>query len=184
MSADVADTVRPPSPRTAAPSSRTLHRWFFAGAAFFLVATVLVGFVPSSFERVAAAAGQRAPLSIVLHTHAATMGAWLLLLLTQAVLAASGRLALHRRIGSAAFVLAPLVVVATTFPETYEIEPGHLLLWLAPIVIYDWLKNGRLHRAYVIGLLCVAPLMLATHLLWNSPTWHALAPRIIGVEGW
>jgi hypothetical protein len=274
MSANVADTVRPPSPRTAAPSSRRVHRWFFAGAAIFIVATVLVGFLPSSFERVAAAAaGQRAPLSIVLHAHAATMGAWLLLLLAQAMLAASGRLALHRRIGSAAFVLAPLVVIAmtlqmrmpwfeiaaappgvvdpaviaankiflanllpvqlgaialfalfvgwalavrntdpethkrmmilatfmplgaaidriaarwlpTTFPETYEIEHGYFLLWLAPIVIYDSLKNGRLHRAYAIGLACLAPLMLVTHLLWNSPAWHALAPRIIGIEGW
>jgi hypothetical protein len=209
----------------------------------------------------------------VLHAHATTMGAWLLLLLTQAALAASGRLALHRRLGSVAFVLAPLVIIAmtlqmrtpwfelatvppgavdpaviagaktltanllleqiraillfavfvgwalavrntdaethkrmmilatfmplgaaidriaarwlpTTFPETYEIEHGYFLLWLAPIVIYDWFKNGRLHRAYVLGLAILAPFMLATHLLWDTPFWQALAPGLMGIDGW
>jgi uncharacterized membrane protein YozB (DUF420 family) len=273
MSANVADALRP-SPPLAAPSSRRAHRWFFAGAALFLVVTVLLGFVPTSIERVAAVqAGLRPPIGFTLHAHALTMGAWLLLLLAQATLAASGRIELHRRLGVAAFVLAPLVVVAmtlqmragwvdlaalppgvldaetlattkafvanllpeqlraislfalfvgwalavrrsdpethkrmmilatfmplgaaidriatrwlpTTFPETYGVEHGYFLLWLAPLLIYDWLKLGRVHRAYVLGLAILAPFMLATHLLWDTPFWQALAPRLMGIDGW
>jgi hypothetical protein len=72
----------------------------------------------------------------------------------------------------------------TTFPEAYGVEHGYFLLWLAPLLIYDWVRRGRPHRAYVLGLACLAPFVIATHLLWNLPAWQALAPRIMGVEGW
>lgn len=273
MSANVGDAVSS-GPAFAARSDRNVHRWFFAAAALYIVLTVLLGFVPSSLERIAAVqAGQRPPPSATLHAHAVMMGSWMLLLLAQAGLAASGRIALHRRVGNLAFVIAPLVVIAmilqtraawldlaalppgvmppealaatkaflanllpeqirafvlfgvfagwalavrrtdlethkrmmilatfmplgaaidriasrwlpTNFPLEYGIEHGYFLLWLAPLVIYDWVRRGRPHRAYVIGLAILAPLMLATHLLWNLPAWQALAPRLMGVQGW
>jgi hypothetical protein len=72
----------------------------------------------------------------------------------------------------------------TNFPTGYEGEYAYLLLWLAPLLIYDVVRRGRLHRAYWIALLCLAPFAFATHLLWGSPRWLALAPAIVGVEGW
>ena len=55
---------------------------------------------------------QRPPFPQVLHVHAVLMGSFLLLLLTQSVLMATGRCALHKRVGIAAFALVPALVVA------------------------------------------------------------------------
>lgn len=267
--------VTPRSGRAfAARADRNVDRWFFALAALFIVVTVLVGFVPTSLEKLAAVqAGQRPPLSPTLHAHTITMASWMVLLLAQVGLAATGRIARHRRVGNLAFVIAPLVMLAmilqtraawldlaalppgvldpatlattkqflanllpeqiraivlfgvfvgwalavrrtdldthkrmmllatfmplgaaidriaqrwlpTTFPLEYGIEHAYFLLWLAPLLIYDWVRRGRPHRAYVIGLAILAPFVLATHLLWDLPAWQALAPRLMGVQGW
>lgn len=273
MSSNVASALAGVA-ETAAPFSRAIDRWFYSAMALLFVVTVLVGFVPTSLERIAAVqAGQRAPLPWTLHAHAVTMGAWLLLLLAQTALVSSGRVALHRRLGLLSFALAPAVLLAmvvqtrsswfevaaipvgvldaavlaavkaqvanilleqirsavlfalffgwaitvrrtdpemhkrmmmlatlmplsaaidrvairwlpTNFPSGYEAEYAYLLLWLAPLLIYDLLTRGRLHRAYVIGLLCLAPFALATMLLWSSPQWLALAPAIVRVPSW
>lgn len=273
MSASVFGSVRSGS-ALAAPSHRDQDRVFFAVVVVALVATVLAGFIPTSLARLAAAqAGQRPPPGLVLHAHAITMATWLGLLLVQALLAATGRIAVHRSIGNVAFVLVPAVVIAmtlqmraawlelaalppgvlapevlatqkaflanllpeqlraialfalfagwalatrrtdldmhkrmmilatfmplgaaidriasrwfpTTFPIEYGWEHGYYLLWLAPLVIYDWVRRGRPHRAYVIALGLVLPLMVVTQLLWNSPSWQALAPRLLMVDGW
>lgn len=273
MSSNVAGTL-PRSPDTTASFGLAVDRWIYAAMALLFVVTVLVGFVPTSLEKVAAVqAGQRAPLSPMLHAHAVTMGAWLLLLLAQSTLVPAGHVATHRRLGVLSFALAPAVVLVmilqtrtpwleiaaippgavdatvladlkavianilleqirsvvlfalffgwaiavrrtdgemhkrmmmlatlmplsaaidriaqrwlpTNFPTGYEAEYAYLLLWLAPLLIYDVIRRGRLHRAYWIALLCLAPFALATHLLWGSPRWLALAPAIVGVEGW
>ena len=46
-----------------------------------------------------------------LHVHAVLMGSFLLLLLAQSVMMATGRCALHKQVGIAAFVLVPALVV-------------------------------------------------------------------------
>jgi hypothetical protein len=253
---------------------RGVDRWIYPAMALLFLATALVGFIPSSIERIAAVkAGLRPPLSPVLHAHAVIMGSWLVLLFAQTSLAASGRIVLHRTLGMISFVLAPAVLLVmalqthsawtqlaslppaamdpaiaaaktfvanilleqtrsvvlfavcigwaiavrrtdlethkrmmifgtlmplsagidriaerwlpTNFPATgYEAEYAYLLLWLAPVIVYDVLRRRRLHRAYVIGLLCLLPFAIATHLLWNSPRWQALAPVIMGVPEW
>jgi hypothetical protein len=55
-------------------------------------------------------AGARAPFPPVLHMHAVVMGSFLLLLLTQTVLMATGRRALHMQLGVVGMVLAVLLV--------------------------------------------------------------------------
>lgn len=94
------------------PRAGTIDRWIYVfTAASFLVIT-LTGFIPDSLKKIAAVqAGERAPFPLVLHLHAVLMGAFLLLLLTQTVLVATGRCDLHRRLGLAAMVLAPALVV-------------------------------------------------------------------------
>jgi len=83
--------------------------------AVFFIVTTLVGFVPSSIGKVMAArAGITPPLPAVLHVHAVLMGSWLLLLLTQATLMATGRRTYHMQLGIAGMVLAP-AMVATGF---------------------------------------------------------------------
>ncbi len=87
-------------------------RWIFVFMAALFVATALTGFIPSSIGKVAAvAAGQRAPFPAVLHVHAALMGSWLMLLLAQTSLMATGRRALHQKLGIVSFALMPAMVV-------------------------------------------------------------------------
>lgn len=67
-------------------------------------------------------AGQRPPFPLVLHVHAVLMGSYLLLLLAQTTLVATGRNGLHQQLGLLSMVLAPAIVVAgfVLIPTTYH----------------------------------------------------------------
>ena len=94
-------------------ASNAIDRWIFVFMAAFFIAITLTGFIPDSLAKLAAIeAGQRPPFPFVLHVHSVLMGSFLLLLLAQTTLAATGRLHYHQRLGIAAFVLAPAIVVA------------------------------------------------------------------------
>lgn len=94
------------------PRAHALDRWIYVFTAASFIVIVLAGFIPSSLQKIAAVqAGQRAPFPLVLHLHAILMGSFLLLLLAQTTLVALGRCELHRRLGIAAFVLAPAIVL-------------------------------------------------------------------------
>src|SRR3954465_1384425 len=95
------------------PRAHALGRWIFVAQAVCFIALVFTGFIPDSLTKVAAVqAGQRPPFPLVMHIHAVLMGSFLLLLLAQRSLVATGRSALHRRLGLTAMVLAPALVVA------------------------------------------------------------------------
>jgi len=111
MVADVVDAIG--RERAAGSFARLADRWIYVFMAALFVVTTLVGFIPDSIGMVAAVrAGQRPPLPPIYHAHAVLMGSWLLLLLTQSTLVATGRTALHRRLGLAGMVLAPAMVAA------------------------------------------------------------------------
>jgi len=102
-------TGGPPGSRTIAGA---IDRWIYVFMAGLFVVTALAGFIPDSLAKVAAVqAGQRPPFPIALHAHAVLMGAWLLLLLAQTSLMATGRSGWHRRLGVASMVLAPAIVL-------------------------------------------------------------------------
>lgn len=116
-----------PGSATGLPTDRSfsdaLDRWIYVFMAASFVVYTLVGFVPDSIAKVAAVgAGQRPPFPMVLHAHAILMGAFLLLLLVQAVLAANGRLQYHRALGVAGGVLgfALVVVGLLLVPTMYQ----------------------------------------------------------------
>lgn len=97
------------------PGSMTefIDRWIYVFMSVFLITIVLVGFVPDSIQKIAAAnAGQRPPFPMAMHAHAALMGSWMLLLLTQTTLMATGRKSLHMQLGVVGMILAPSLVVA------------------------------------------------------------------------
>src|SRR3954468_5179943 len=103
---------RKPDLLSGTPRAHALDRWIFVVQAVFFIVLVLAGFIPDAVGMVAAAsAGLRPPLPMILHVHAVVMGSFLLLLLTQSVLMATGRCELHKRVGIAAFVLVPVLVV-------------------------------------------------------------------------
>jgi len=81
--------------------------------AVWFITIVLVGFVPDSLDKVAAVrAGTRPPLPLAMHVHAVLMGSFMLLLLAQTGLAATGRIDRHRSLGRVGLVLVPALIVA------------------------------------------------------------------------
>ena len=90
----------------------TIDRWIFVFMAVLLITVTLTGFIPDSLMKIGMVeAGQRPAFPLVLHLHAVAMGSWLLLLLAQTSLMATGRRAGHRQLGLTAMVLGPAVVV-------------------------------------------------------------------------
>jgi len=103
---------RRPDLLSGTPRAHAADRWIFVFTAAWFMVIVLAGFIPDSLMKIAAVeAGQRPPFPVVLHMHAALMGTFLLLLLTQSVLMATGRCELHMRVGIAAFFLVPMLVM-------------------------------------------------------------------------
>jgi hypothetical protein len=244
-----------------------VDRWIFTATAALFIVVAVAGFIPTSLDKIAAVeAGVRAPLPLILHAHAVVMGAWLLLLLTQASLVATNRRALHQKLGVVAAVLLPAILVSgsllviTTWQTLWSALPpdaplkmglsnlllfqGRLLLsfpvfivWallvrrrdpdahkrlmflgtaiplvagserlatslgittlpesplglellivgvMLPLIVYDLVRRGRLHRTTLVWLAVNAVLAIPTYLLWSSPWWIAMAPRLMGVQG-
>ena len=256
---------------TGTPRAHALDRWIFVFMAAWFIAIVLVGFIPDSMMKVAMVkAGARAPFPAVLHMHAVLMGAFLLLLLAQTVMVATGRCALHKQVGIAAFVLVPALVavglilaptmywqvwggahfgppevraaltpvvslvenilllqisagllfalfigvalgarakhsgmhkrmmfLATATPLGAAISRIHWLptsmpqspwsifafcmLTVAPMFLWDVIRNKRVHEAYWLWLAVYLPVAALVTFAWDKPWWHAAAQRIMGV---
>ena len=91
---------------------RFVDRWIFVLMAAWFVVITLTGVIPTSLEKIAASqAGMRPPFPFMLHAHAVLMGAFILLLLAQAILVATGRQQHHQKLGMAGIVIAPALVV-------------------------------------------------------------------------
>jgi hypothetical protein len=251
--------------------AHAIDRWIFVGMAVWFIVIVLAGFIPDSIEKVAAVkAGLHAPFPPILHVHAVLMGSFLLLLLAQTVMMATGRSALHKQVGIAAFVLVPALVIAglilaptvyhgvwngahhgppemqaalmpviprlenilllqlqagimfavfvtmallartrnsgfhkrmiflatavplaasidrmgwlpSTFPASPMATDGYILLAVAPLFLWDLIRNRRVHEAYIVWFAIYAPVSVLVSRLWDTPGWHATAERIMGV---
>lgn len=102
-----------PDALTGTSRAHAIDRWIFVAMAVWFVTIVLVGFIPDALMKVALVkAGARPPFPAILHVHAVLMGSFLLLVLAQAWLMATGRKALHMQLGVLGMVLAAALVVA------------------------------------------------------------------------
>jgi hypothetical protein len=254
-----------------ASRSNVIDRWIYVFTAASFIAIVLAGFVPDSFAKLGAIhAGQRPPFPLVLHIHAVLMGSFLLLLLGQTVLVATGRRAGHMQLGVAGLVLTPVIVITgfVLAPTIYhsvwnaaqaapppakqqlqgtltiledilllQIQAGILFsiyMWIAlrarsgdpglhkrmillavtavlpaaidriewlpttmpggplamefycaaavaPLFVWDVIRNRRIHRAWLIWAAFYVPCCVAANFLWDTPFWHATARHIMGV---
>lgn len=118
---------RRPDVLSGTPRAHAIDRWIFVFMAVWFIALVLTGFIPDSITKIGLVrAGERPPFPLVMHMHAVLMGSFLLLLLAQTWLMATGRKAYHMQLGLAAFVLAPALVVVgfilapTMYHQTYD----------------------------------------------------------------
>lgn len=116
------------------PRAHAIDRWIFVLTASWFLLIILTGFIPDSIMKIGMVrAGARPPFPIVMHMHAVLMASFLLLLLTQTVLMATGKRELHMRVGIAAFALAPmLVVVGLVLAPTMYHETWNALQTAAP----------------------------------------------------
>lgn len=113
---------RRPDLLSGTPRAHAVDRWIFVFMAAWFIAIVLTGFVPDSMMKVRMVqAGVRPPFPPMLHVHAVVMGSFLLVLLTQTWLMATGRKARHMQIGLLGMALAALLVVvgAVLAPTMY-----------------------------------------------------------------
>lgn len=262
---------RRPDVLSGTPRAHSIDRWIFVFTAAWFILIVLTGFIPDSIGLLGAVkSGAHPPLPVVLHMHAVAMGSFLLLLLTQSILMATGRCEQHKKLGIAAFVLVPLLVaigsvlaptiyhlvwnlaqsgppdvrlqmqkrvfalenillmqirigilfplfmvialknrganiglhkrmifLATAvplpaaidrmswLPNTLPASPVGTDLWilaaLSPLVLWDVVRNRRLHEAYCIWLAVYLPVALLVYRLWDTPWWHSTARTIMGV---
>ncbi len=92
--------------------TRAIDRWIYVVMAVSFIIYALAGFVPASLAKMAAVeAGQRPPFPLAMHVHAGLMGAFLLLLLAQTALVATGRKQLHQTLGVAGLAIGPALVI-------------------------------------------------------------------------
>lgn len=91
---------------------RTGHR-FYVGTAIVAIVLAVTAFAPSLINQ----AARRGPVTALIVVHAALMSAWLALFFVQTVLAGTGRLHLHRRLGIVAVAIAS-GVIATGYAVT------------------------------------------------------------------
>ena len=143
---------RRPDLLSGTPRAHSIDRWIFVFMAAWFIAVVLTGFVPDAVMKIAAIhAGQRPPFPLILHVHSVLMASFLVLLLTQTILMATGRRELHVRVGAAAFALVPALVIvgfilvpaiyhsvwnfAQTAPPPVQQKMQHRLLQLDDIML-------------------------------------------------
>lgn len=253
------------------PRAHAIDRWIFVFMAVWYIVITLTGFIPDSIMKVGMIqAGQRPPFPIVLHMHAVLMGSFLLTLLAQTTLMATGRRALHMQLGifgialAVALVCVGLVLAPTMYYQTWDalqtapvaaqpqlqellsIKENILLLqmrigilfplflaigfraragnagmhkrmmilavapalaagidritWLpttmpasnigadlwvlfavSPLLVWDVVRNKRVHQAYWIWLAISLPFALFILAAWDTPWWHATAKAIMQV---
>ena len=83
--------------RDQAISAQRRSHQFYLGLTLFLIANVVIGFWPSYFGTLLSGGVTR---PMVMHVHGAVFTGWMALLLVQVGLAATGRIRVHRRVGT------------------------------------------------------------------------------------
>jgi uncharacterized membrane protein YozB (DUF420 family) len=168
--ATIANTqVEAELPPSGSPLAQAIDRWIYVYMAASFVVVTLTGFIPDSIGLLAdAKSGAIPPLPLVLHFHAVLMGSFLLLVLAQTTLAATGRIEGHRQLGRVAMVLVPALVLvgfilvptiyrsvwfpAQSAPLPVRAQLQHVVLRLDNIMLFQ-LRIGVLFPLFIfLGL--------------------------------
>ncbi|BFI96501.1 MAG: hypothetical protein RSP_20110 [Rhodanobacter sp.] len=163
----------------ARPFALVIDRWIWVFMAVFFIAITLAGFVPDSIAMVGMVrAGAMPPFPPILHVHAVLMGAFLLLLLAQSWLMATGRRDRHMRLGRLALGLLPAIIVVgfILVPTIYQQVWNGARAAPPPIQArlrqtLHFLDNLALVQ-FRIGILFPVCIGLALHALRRDPGFH------------
>jgi len=92
----------------------------------------------------------------------------------------------HKRMMFLAVVVPLMAAVdrITWLPTTEPASPLSTLLYpllvVSPLFLWDVVRHQAVHRAYLVWLGLYLPFAVATYVLWDTPAWHALVPRVLG----
>ena len=100
------------------------ERRFYTGMALAMAAVTFVGFAPT-YYLAALNDGPRPVLTPSVHLHGALCTAWIILLIVQTRLVASGRRDIHKRLGIAGAVIAAAVVASGVFVALHSQRRVH-----------------------------------------------------------
>jgi hypothetical protein len=159
------------------PAGKRAERLFFGVYPAAILAAIFVGFGPSFYLRgIVEPYWPMRPLSALVVVHAIVMTGWVLLFPLQAALVASGRQALHQRVGTWGFVLAAVMVplaysvaaqlsheARTAFKTVFDL----FLLAAMLAVAWRWRRNGQAHKRMMVAILC----LLAMNAIERMPFW-------------
>jgi hypothetical protein len=189
------------SPVATARVARRLpvNRWFYIGMAICTIITVILGFAPSLVNT----AARKAPATPLATAHGIVYAAWLLMFLAQTTLVATRRIPVHRRLGTAAVFLAPMMIVLgyrtaivmarrgfdlsgdlhiEADPLLGLVNPlGDLLIFGILVAAGFWYRHRsdihkRLMLLATVGGLMPAPL---AHLIGHLPSLNEMGPIIV-----
>jgi hypothetical protein len=165
------------------------ERLFFGGMAAVFALTVFAGFSRTYYLN--GAFDAPFALTPLLHFHGIAFTAWMLLLVTQTSLIASGRAQLHRRLGIAGVALAAALVwlgiqvaiTRTSDGTIKDLGPPPLVFLAVPVIgmfvfgaliaaaVY-WRRNSAVHKR----LMLIATLELVTAAVARLPVISTLGP--------
>ncbi len=97
-----------------------VERWYLTGMAIVMLVVSIAGFAPAIVNP----AGRRAPLTLLAAVHGIVFLSWLLLFLAQSLLAATGRIGWHRRLGLTSVVLLALMIPLGFTTTTAMVRSG------------------------------------------------------------
>jgi hypothetical protein len=67
----------------------------------------------------------------------------------------------------------------STFPNSFVTTELYMLLAISPMFVWDVVRNGFVHKAYLIWAGVSLPFVIALNSLWNAPSWHAIARTLL-----
>jgi hypothetical protein len=127
------------------------ERWFYAGMAIAIVTAILAGFLPSYYLRGVLDAGHAlAPMTPLVHLHGALFTSWMLLFLAQVLLVIGGRRDIHRKLGIAAVILLPAMIVVGTLSGLHQVARASGPPITSPL---NWLSVPLLSVPLYAGLI-------------------------------
>ena len=178
--------------------TRRAESRFYIVMALVAMAVAIAGFGP------AAVGTRKGPLTLAVGAHAVVFSCWLFLFLTQTLLIKKKRISVHRRLGYAGAVLAPLMVITglvtvvtmarrghdlsgdligspSDVAPLLAIQLGNLLFFAVLVAAAVLLRrrsdvHKRLMLLATVGVLMMAPL---AHIIGHSPFLRAIQAPII-----
>jgi len=165
------------------PGQRYDHL-FFSTLSWLIFLTVFAGFARTYYLAGVVTAKLPSP---IIHVHAVVFSSWVLLLIMQTSLAASGRIQIHRQLGIAGFLLASLMIVIGPWAAIDMLLRGgpvgrdpraFFAITLANILIFAVLvvwafrarRNPPMHKRLII--LATTGLLTAAISRWPVAIFH------------